>query len=344
MSALVEELVLLSLDEGGNLSHRTVSSAFRTALIGACLIELNQQGRLDVELDGVKRLSGEKTGQEPLDWVLEHLDWDVLLNGEGWILRHTAEASALMNVALEAMVRRGVLELANSKRLWLFKQRAFAVVEPLRLQQVKLRIHATLLGDALPTPHDSALIGLADLAGLLEGFISAVELARLQPRLETVGGLDLVVRGLGSAVLDDNLSRFQPGPDIQASPSQASLMSEPGFVMEPQQSAHAWVARPVGRLDYDAAASFQTGLEALVASAQATKQPLVLNLAGLRFVSSAGLRAFLVAARAAQSVGVPLTLCELTGAVRDVFEQSGFSRLMRIVATENDAIAPPETL
>jgi hypothetical protein len=64
-----------------------------------------------------------------------------------------------------------------------------------------------LLGDELPTPHDSALIGLAAAGGLLEAFLSTAEIARLEKRLEDIGGLDLIARGVESAIQDENAER-----------------------------------------------------------------------------------------------------------------------------------------
>jgi len=337
MRLLVEELALLALEDGGKLSPRSGRTAFRKALIGACLIELNERGWLDVELDGVRLLSRDKTGCAPLDWVLSHLDWDVLLDCQQWVLRHTDGASALLDITLQRLVAQRVLGVSDSRVLWIFKQRAFSILEPQALTDAKLRIHSALLGDALPTPHASALIGLADMAGLLEGFMSSAEIARLQSRRKAVGGLDLIARSLESAMLDENVSAHLSGPDIPAFDA-ASQGPGAALAMGADRAGLSPIARPVGRLDYEAAAAFQQELVALVDAAGQTKQALVLNLSGLSFVSSAGLRAFLVAARAAQAAGVALILCELPDAVRAVFDLAGFSQLLRIVPLESDAL------
>jgi anti-sigma regulatory factor (Ser/Thr protein kinase) len=58
----------------------------------------------------------------------------------------------------------------------------------------------------------------------------------------------------------------------------------------------------------------------------------MIDCCALDYVSSAGLRVFLVAARAAARAGITFALCALTPAVREVFELSGFARLMAVHA------------
>jgi len=86
---------------------------------------------------------------------------------------------------------------------------------------------------------------------------------------------------------------------------------------------------PEGRLDFDAAPGFQQAIDLLLS---ATPRPaaVVIDGAGLEYVSSAGLRAVLLGARAAQKAGIPFALCALQPAVREVFELSGFSKIIPV--------------
>ncbi len=98
----------------------------------------------------------------------------------------------------------------------------------------------------------------------------------------------------------------------------------------------ATVARPQGRLDFGAAAGLQQQLEEVIAQKPAA---LVVDCAQLEYVSSAGLRVFLVAARAAKAASIPFVACGLQASVREVFDVSGFTRILEIHADTAAALA-----
>jgi anti-anti-sigma factor len=66
---------------------------------------------------------------------------------------------------------------------------------------------------------------------------------------------------------------------------------------------------------------------------------LVLDLAGVDYISSAGLRALLVVAKKAQAANGCLVLCRPTPTVLNVMAISGFQQLLKISGTEEEAIA-----
>jgi serine/threonine-protein kinase RsbW len=96
---------------------------------------------------------------------------------------------------------------------------------------------------------------------------------------------------------------------------------------------------PEGRLDFGAAAAFQLQLEQALAGAGTAPATVIIDGTALDYVSSAGLRIFLLAARAAQRAGISFALCALKPAVRDVFDLSGFSRIIAVYADRPTALA-----
>lgn len=99
------------------------------------------------------------------------------------------------------------------------------------------------------------------------------------------------------------------------------------------------LVHPEGRLDFSAAAGFHLQLEAVLAGAQKAPAAVLIDCTALDYVSSAGLRVFLQAARAAQRAGTSLALCALQPAVREVFEVSGFNRIITVHADRAAAVA-----
>ena len=94
-----------------------------------------------------------------------------------------------------------------------------------------------------------------------------------------------------------------------------------------------------GRLDFGAAAAFQAQVEQALAGAGQAPAAVIIDCAGLDYVSSAGLRVFLLGAKGAQRVGASFGICALKPAVREVFELSGFSRVMAMHPDRATALA-----
>jgi anti-anti-sigma factor len=92
-----------------------------------------------------------------------------------------------------------------------------------------------------------------------------------------------------------------------------------------------------GRLDTGGAPLLGTRLAAVLDDADAPR--VLLDLAGLDYVSSAGLRVLLVAAKRADERGGKLALAGLSPKVRQLFELGGFLDLFPIYAARDDALA-----
>lgn len=96
------------------------------------------------------------------------------------------------------------------------------------------------------------------------------------------------------------------------------------------------VLSPVGRIDSATAKSFEDGVMKLL---DAHSNKIVMDLSALEYVSSAGLRVFLTAAKKAKSLGGGFTLCSAKPNVREVFDISGFTNLFGIHPSEKEACA-----
>jgi len=91
-----------------------------------------------------------------------------------------------------------------------------------------------------------------------------------------------------------------------------------------------------GRLDSHSASSVETELVGLI---EAGALKLAFDLSGLEYISSAGLRVMLIAAKRLRPIGGRLVLCALPPSVHEVFEISGFLSIMTIVGTRDEALA-----
>ena len=90
------------------------------------------------------------------------------------------------------------------------------------------------------------------------------------------------------------------------------------------------------RLDSSNAGAFNEELESAIDSAG---RAVVVDMKGLDYISSAGLRAIMQAERKMQQQGGRLALCSLSSDVRAVFQTSGFDQLIAIHPTRAEAVA-----
>lgn len=91
-----------------------------------------------------------------------------------------------------------------------------------------------------------------------------------------------------------------------------------------------------GRIDSTTAPVLE---KRLTASLGAPKVRVVLDLSRLEYISSAGFRILLLAARRAEETGSRFVLCGVAGKVSQLFDLGGFLDLFTIVGSRDEGIA-----
>jgi anti-anti-sigma factor len=84
-----------------------------------------------------------------------------------------------------------------------------------------------------------------------------------------------------------------------------------------------------GRIDSTTASEFEY---ALLGQLTDRRRSVLVDLGGVDFVSSAGLRVFLLGAKKVKGTPVRMVLCSMDGNIRKVFAMSGFDRILEIAA------------
>lgn len=95
------------------------------------------------------------------------------------------------------------------------------------------------------------------------------------------------------------------------------------------------VVTPVGRID----SSNARDAEAALIPKFDGSQPIVVDFEELTYISSAGLRVLLMAAKRSKASGVPLALCGMAPKVQEVFRVSGFAKLFIIHDNRRTALS-----
>ena len=96
------------------------------------------------------------------------------------------------------------------------------------------------------------------------------------------------------------------------------------------------VVRPQGRLDSTSGPAFEKDL---IRTIDIGSRRMVLDFSGLQYISSAGLRVVLLAAKRMKLSGGRLALCSLSRQIGEVFEISGFGSILDIYPSYDEAVA-----
>lgn len=94
-----------------------------------------------------------------------------------------------------------------------------------------------------------------------------------------------------------------------------------------------------GRLDHAQAKAFEAALAPHLAECRTGGSPLVLDLSGVGYISSVGLRALLLAAKQVKAQQGQIVVAALTPIVTEVFQVSHFNLVLQIFPDVAAAVA-----
>lgn len=103
-----------------------------------------------------------------------------------------------------------------------------------------------------------------------------------------------------------------------------------------QREGNIIVLNPKGRVDNDTSPAFQAKLLACVGS---TASAVLIDFSGVEYISSAGLRALMMASKRSKATNGRLAAAGLTPLVKEIFAISRFSLVVQVFETTAEAIA-----
>jgi len=105
--------------------------------------------------------------------------------------------------------------------------------------------------------------------------------------------------------------------------------------IEREQVGGKVVLRVAGRMNAENSSQFESQCEACIAEGS---KSLIVDLGDLAYVSSAGLRSFVIIAKKLKETGGVLRICRLTGMVRQVFEITRLTELFPLHDSVESAV------
>ncbi|MFO7721860.1 MAG: STAS domain-containing protein [Bacteroidales bacterium] len=100
-----------------------------------------------------------------------------------------------------------------------------------------------------------------------------------------------------------------------------------------EKSNEHTIVEVFGRLDTVTAGDFETKLLPLIEAGS----KVVIDCTGLDYISSSGLRIFLLAQKKAQAEGGQLKLCSLQPSIMEIFTIAGFSNIFALFPDQESA-------
>ena len=111
------------------------------------------------------------------------------------------------------------------------------------------------------------------------------------------------------------------------------------MTLEAQAYAGTVVLAPGGRLDHESCAAFRADLQPHLDRALAGRQGIVFDLSALEYISSGGLRCFMLASNEARAKGGRIIVASPRPVVAEIFQISRFNLIFDVHPTLREALA-----
>lgn len=105
-----------------------------------------------------------------------------------------------------------------------------------------------------------------------------------------------------------------------------------------RQFADVVVAAPAGRVDHYSAAQLEEALLPLAEQAGVDKRALVVDFAGVEYISSVGLRVLMVVAKKMRAHDAKIAVAALQPVVAEIFAISRFDRVLEVFPSVRGAL------
>ena len=202
--SLPNELILMLLNDQTGYFHQVPGWRLQCAVAGAALAELSLLSRIDTDMESLVHLDRTETGDPALDPLLKEIaDEPGQRNARYWIERLAARIEPVIDLTLENLVRRKILEHHDgdfwtlAPAHWL-TQRQGDLEEGSASRFIKTRISQAIFTDTIPDPRDVIVICLVNACDVLRFMFELNEHA--EKRIELICKMDLIGRSIAEAV------------------------------------------------------------------------------------------------------------------------------------------------
>jgi len=198
--ALVEEIVLLSLDDTTGAHLPLMPQAIGYGLAGAVLADLEMAGRIATRTKCVEVLNAAPTGNLLIDpWLQRIADQEKCHSISHWLVVLSDEKHDIEKAVLDHLIERGILKRQDKKILWVIGLRRYPTVHNEERVEVKTRLARLIQSEEPPTHFDTTLISLLQGCYLISEVFGADLLDGRSARIATIADADTVGREVAAA-------------------------------------------------------------------------------------------------------------------------------------------------
>ncbi len=210
--SIAEELILMLLKDDTGYIAPVSEWRMSCALIGAVLLDLSFQNRLDADVEAMRILDATPLRDDLLDPSL------ALIASHGqaqtpryWVERLAADTQEIRDKTFDRLVAKGLLE-HDSAGFWFRAGRGRGggrgdrTASEAQSLEVRSRVMRAIFEDEIPSPRDITVIGLVRACGGFKALLTPEEYEDAEERIDLLAGLDL----FGRAVLDAVGSSYRP--------------------------------------------------------------------------------------------------------------------------------------
>jgi len=201
MLTVTEEFLLLTLkDESGGFIE-VQHERLRAGFVGAAIMELGLQGKIDSDLDRVWVVDKAPTGDPALDLVLYRLSSPQFDGNADRVFGQLIDLGERIRAeALKELCAKNILVESEGRLLWILKTRRYPVIDGQEIREVKLRLLDVLLRDALPGPRDVCLMSLAETCGMISQIVPDSELSIARERIAKFAKMELIGQNVNAYI------------------------------------------------------------------------------------------------------------------------------------------------
>ena len=215
--SLTDELILMLLNEENGYFHQVPGWDLHCAVTGGVLAELSFLSRIDTDMESLFVVDPAETGDTALDPILKEIaDERGQHNAQYWVERLAPRAESVIDLTLERLVERKILEHHDGDFWTLAPTQWHAELYSSNNQEgtasefIKTRISKLIFTDEIPDPRDVVIICLVNTCDVFR-FIFELD-DKSEERIEFICKMDLIGRSIADAV-----SQSLAGPPLGTS-------------------------------------------------------------------------------------------------------------------------------